>query len=189
MRHSLDRLRARLEIGDELVPRLDGRALRPSYACRHGKTSSIVRLGFEGRMAPLLARLRGGEHGMDQERQSPRVGIDKRERRNRRGIGPHHAGAERDRQDKGLSKRSALSSSSNPPSGPISTASGRCGFALRARQAARRWAPPHRQRSSSRFSSQPARRAPSFSGSATSGTKDAALLGGLDGIGGEPRSY
>ena len=36
------RLRARFEIGDELVPRLDGRALRPSYACRHGKTSSIV---------------------------------------------------------------------------------------------------------------------------------------------------
>ena len=70
-----DRLRARFEIGDELVPRLDGRALRPSYACRHGKTSSIVRLGFEGRMAPLLARLRGGEHGMDQERQSPRVAL------------------------------------------------------------------------------------------------------------------
>src|SRR4029077_5563681 len=30
--------------------------------------------------------------------------IDKRERRNRRGIGPHHAGTERDRQDKGLSQ-------------------------------------------------------------------------------------
>ena len=26
-------------------------------------------------MAPLLARLRGGEHGMDQERQSPRVAL------------------------------------------------------------------------------------------------------------------
>ena len=70
-----DRLRACFEIGDELVPRLDGRALRPSYACRHGETISFLRLGFEGRMAPLLARLRGGEHGMDQERQSPRVAL------------------------------------------------------------------------------------------------------------------
>ena len=42
------RLVACFEISDELVPRLDGRALRPSYACRHGKTSSIARLGFAG---------------------------------------------------------------------------------------------------------------------------------------------
>ena len=34
---------------DKLVPRLDGRTLRPSYACRHGEElRSILRRGFEG---------------------------------------------------------------------------------------------------------------------------------------------
>ena len=45
----LHRLRTSFEISDELVPRLDGRTLRPSYACRHGEElRSISRLGFEG---------------------------------------------------------------------------------------------------------------------------------------------
>src|SRR5262245_22751203 len=69
------RFRAGFEIGDEVVPRLDDRALRSSYACRHGKTVSILRLRFERWMAPLLARLAVREYGMSQLRQSPRVAL------------------------------------------------------------------------------------------------------------------
>ena len=184
------RLRARFEIGDELVPRLDGRALRSSYACRHGRSScSICGLGFRGgRIAPLASTFaRPRNMAGSQERQSPSVALT-RARAATAAVsarimrGPSEIG-----RTKGWAQSSARSSSSNPPSGPISTASGRRPFAGERRKRRGDAAPPRRQKIRSRSASQSAS---SVGELLRLGhlrhPQDAALLGGLDRIGAQP---
>ena len=184
------RLRASFQIGDELVPRLDGRALLAQL--RVSTWGELVRsfgCGLRAREAPLLHVMRVGEYGMGAgSLPIAESRIDKRQRRDRRGVGPHHARPERDRQHEGLcqEKRPLLLARTRPPGRSARRADASLCCSRAASGEAMGAASSAKIRS--RFVPAGENIGKLLRLSHLRHPQDAALLGGLDGIGDNPRS-